>query len=190
MHNVILTSGIEELLIGGVNWFLCNILQAPVGGAVFSCRTCESEEKKKMENLLLESKMRSRVMQIITTDKLSIFVIFFFCFFLLCHASKDWEWKEWRPQVGVHGLSSATAGEKTQMDSPLSTVTTHKCLSKEARQCFSWPSDTRAETKKKDLKCFPLVHNVYSHASWYKTTENTWEQQKPFLKNHQSSNYL
>lgn len=39
--NFLLTSGVKELLIGAVDWFLCNILQAPMSGAVFSWRTCE-----------------------------------------------------------------------------------------------------------------------------------------------------
>lgn len=37
------------------------------------------------------------------------------------------------PQVGRDGLLSIAAGEKIQMDFPLSGVITHKCLSEEAR---------------------------------------------------------
>lgn len=69
------------------------------------------------------------------------------------------------PQVGIDGLSSITAGEKTQMDFPfkwtLSSVITHKCLTTEARLSFLWPSDTRVGMKR-DLEHFSFVDNTHS----------------------------
>lgn len=40
------TSGIKELLIGAVDGLLCDILQAPMSGAVLLWWACESEKEK------------------------------------------------------------------------------------------------------------------------------------------------
>lgn len=89
--NFLLTSGVKELLIGAVDWFLCNILQAPMSGAVFSWRTCESK-KKKGENSAFRAGQHNAVNEERQGQTTQTY-LYFFLFFMLVDTSKDLERK-------------------------------------------------------------------------------------------------
>ena len=88
--NVTLTSGVKELLIGAVDWLLCDVLQTPVSGAVLSWCPCGSEKNTSCENLCFYTgSMTDGVMPLISELKdkraffFSLFFYFFFCFWLI-----------------------------------------------------------------------------------------------------------
>lgn len=91
---MVLTSGIKELLIGAFNWFLGDILQTPMSGAVFSCWACGRREKTKKKQKTFRLEMTGRVTPLITeltgqSDHAFIlysiqYTVFFFCSFSFC----------------------------------------------------------------------------------------------------------